>query len=66
MIVRRILKYGIGFMCSFLVLSLISLYEHRDVLSEYFSTAFSSIIGVGLYILIFAVGIGLMLKALFR
>lgn len=66
MIIRRILKYGIGFLCVFLVLSFISLYEHREILSQYFSTAFSSLIGIGLYILIFAVGIGLMLKALFR
>lgn len=66
MIVRRVLQYGIAFLCIFLVLSCISIYEHRDVLISYFSNSLSSVIGIGLYLLIYAFGIGLMIKALFR
>lgn len=66
MIIRRILRYGIAFLCIFLVLSCICLYEHIELLSSYFSSSLSSAIGIGLYLLIFGVGIGLMVKAVFK
>lgn len=66
MIARRILRYGIAFVCIFFVLSCISLYQHREILSSYLSNSLSAAVGIGLYLLLFAVCIGLMLKALFR
>lgn len=66
MIIRRILKYGVIFLCIFMVLSCICLYEHRQVLSIYFSSFLSSAVGIGLYLLIFGGGILLMIKALFK
>ena len=66
MIFRRILRYGIAFLVILFILSCICLYQYRDALVAYFSSSLSSAVGIGLYILIYAVGIGLMLKALFR
>lgn len=66
MIIRRILKYGIVFLCIIFVLSCICLYEHRGVLSSYFSDSLSSVIGVGLYLFIFGLGIASMIKAVIR
>lgn len=66
MILRRILRYGVAFLIIMLILSCICLYQYRDALSAYFSSSLSSAVGIGLYVLIFAVGIGLMLKALFK
>ena len=66
MLISRILKYGIAFLCIIFVLSCICLYEHREVLSSYFSNSLSSVIGVGLYLLIFGLGLGMMIKPLFK
>lgn len=66
MILQRILRYGIALLCIFLVLSCICLYQYRDYISTYFSNSISSALGIGLYILIFVVGIVLMLRALFK
>lgn len=66
MVIRRTLKYGIAFLCIIFVLSCICLYEHREILSSYFSNSLSSVVGIGLYLLIFGIGIGLMLKAVFK
>lgn len=66
MIFRRVLKYGIAFLIILFILSCVCLYQYRDVLAAYFSSAISSAFGIGLYILIFAAGIGLMLKAIFK
>lgn len=66
MIFQRILRYGIAFLCIFFVISCLCIYKYRDYLEAYFSNGLSSLAGIGLYILIFAVGIGLMLKAVFK
>lgn len=66
MVIRRILKYGIAFLCVIFVLSCICLYEHREILSSYFSNSLSSAVGIGLYLLIFGIGFGLMIKPLFK
>lgn len=66
MIFRRILRYGIAFLIILFIISCICLYQYRDALAAYFSSFFSSAVGIGLYVLIFAAGIGLMLKALFK
>ncbi len=66
MILRRVLKYGIVFLCLFFVISCISLYEHKEILSEFFSSSLSSAFGVGLYVLIFVVGFVFMLRPLFK
>lgn len=66
MILRRILRYGVAFLVIMFILSCICLYQYRDALAAYFSSSLSSVAGIGLYILIYGVGIGLMLKALFK
>lgn len=66
MVLRKILKYGIAFLCIIFVLSCICLYEHREILSSYFSNSLSSVVGIGLYLLIFGIGFGLMIKPLFK
>lgn len=66
MIFRRILRYGIAFLIILFIISCICLYQYRDTLAAYFSSSVSSAVGIGLYVLIFAAGIGMMLKALFK
>lgn len=66
MIAKRVLRYGIAFLCVFLVVSLICIYEHRDFLASYFSSSLSYAAGIILYLLIYGVGIGLILKSLFK
>lgn len=65
MILRRVLSYGIAFLCIFLVISVICIYEHRDFLASYFTDSISSAAGIGLYLLIWGVGIGLVIKSAF-
>ena len=65
MLIRRILIYIIVFLVILLLLSCICLYQHKDLLSTYFSDSFSTTLGFGMYLLVYAVGIGLLLKAVF-
>lgn len=66
MLTRRILKYGIAFLCIFLVISIICIYEHRDFLASYFTNSISSAAGIGLYLLIWGAGMWLVVKSVFR
>lgn len=66
MLAKRILKYGIAFLCTFLVVSLICIYEHRAFLASYFANSISSVAGVCLYLLVWGVGLGLIIKSVFR
>lgn len=66
MLFRRFLRYVIAFLCIFLVISLIVVYQYRDVLATYFSSTLSSGVGILLYLLVYAVGIGLLIKAVIR
>lgn len=66
MIIRRVLKYGIAFLCVFLMISLICIYEHRDFLASYFTNSISSAAGIGLYLLIWGAGMWLIIKSVFR
>lgn len=63
---KRLLIYGIVFLVLLFLLSCISIYMHIDYLSSYFSSSLSAAGGSLLYLLIFGVGIGLMIKALFK
>lgn len=63
---RRISKYGIALAVMFLVLSVISIYKNWDFLVDYFSNSLYSIGGVVLYLLIYAVGLFLLFRAIFR
>lgn len=66
MLVKRVLRYGIAFLCILLVLSVICIYEHRDFLMSYFTSSLSSIAGIALFLLISVVGIGLIIRSVFR
>ena len=66
MIFRRITRYGIIFLVIILILSFFSIHKHWDVLSAYFASSISSLVGIGLYLLIFGFGIWIMVKSLFR
>ena len=63
---RRILVYGIVALVALFILSCITIYQHRDVMAQYFSTSLSSLGGVLLYIFIFGIGIAFLLKAILR
>lgn len=66
MLTRRVLKYGIAFLCIFLVISIICIYEHRDFLASYFTNSISSVAGIGLYLLIWGAGMWLIIKSVFK
>lgn len=66
MIIKRILRYGIAFLFILLTISLIVIYQYKDFLAAYFSNSISTVLGTGLYLLIFAVAIILMFKAILR
>ena len=66
MILRRIARYGIGFVAIILILSIFSIVKNWDVLTTYFTNLAYSFAGIGLYLLIFGVAFWIMLKPLFR
>lgn len=63
---RRILTYLIVGAVLLFILSCIVIYQHRDYLAQYFSNSLSASTGLILYLLIFGVGIGLLLRAVVR
>lgn len=66
MLFKRVLSYCIVFLVLLLILSIICLYQYRDVIASYFSNTFSSVVGIGLYLLIYVVAFALMIKAVIR
>lgn len=66
MLFKRVLSYVIAFLALLLILSIICLYQYRDVIASYFSNTFSSVVGIGLYLLIYVVAFALMIKAVIR
>ena len=66
MLAKRILTYGMAFLCIFLVISIICIYEHRDFLAAYFTNSIYSVAGIGLYLLIWGAGMWLIIKSVFK
>lgn len=63
---RRIMLYAIIFLVVLFVLSCISVYMHKEVLTASFSNTVSSLSGLGLFLIIIFIAFGLMLKPFFR
>ncbi len=64
MIFKRILGYLVAFFVIMLVISCISIYEHRELLFSYFTGSLSAMLGVGINLLIYGFLIFLLIKAI--
>ena len=60
---RRILTYVIIGAVIFFIISCIVIYQHRDYIAQSVSGSLSAAGGLFLYLLIFGIGFGLMIKA---
>lgn len=66
MIVNRILRYVIVFLCVLLAVSLIVIYQYRGFLATYFTDSFSSAVGLGVYLLIYGAAFFMLIRAIVR
>ena len=64
MIFRRIMAYVVVFVVIFLIISCISIYQHREMLFEYFTSSLSAMLGVGFNLLAYGLLIFLLVKAI--
>jgi hypothetical protein len=64
MIFKRILGYVIAFFVIMLVISCISIYQHRDLLFAYFTQSLSGMFGLGVNLFLYGFLIFLLIKAI--